>query len=269
MAKAKKNGAETVLVTGASSGIGEALARRFAQDGCSLVLVARSVDKLDALAAGLREDYGCKVTVQPADLSQPDAAQALAAELKSQRIAVDVLINNAGVLDHGSFVRIPSARHQAMIDLNVSGLTAMLTQFVPAMVKRGHGRVLNVASIASFQPVPSLATYAATKAYVLSLTESLAEELKGSGVTITALCPGITATSMLTGATQSNPQLAKLPGFLIGDVDAVAADGYRALMRGKVIKVPGAVNLAGTVAGRATPKWLLRRISGTLLRKAL
>ena len=156
-----------------------------------------------------------------------------------------------------------------MIDLNVSGLTAMLTQFVPAMVKRGHGRVLNVASIASFQPVPSLATYAATKAYVLSLTESLAEELKGSGVTITALCPGITATSMLTGATQSNPQLAKLPGFLIGDVDAVAADGYRALMRGKVIKVPGAVNLAGTVAGRATPKWLLRRISGTLLRKAL
>src|SRR5204863_9711007 len=149
--------------------------------------------------------------------------------------------------------------HHALLDLNVSAVTALLAELLPGMVKRGHGRVLNVASIASFQPVPTLATYAATKAFVLSLTESLAEELKDSGVTITALCPGITATSMLTGATQSNPQLAKLPGFLIGDVDEVADDGYKACMKGKVIKVPGAVNLAGTVAGRATPKWLLRR----------
>jgi len=137
------------------------------------------------------------------------------------------------------------------------------------MLKRGHGRILNVASIGAFQPVPSLATYAATKAYVLSLTEALAEELKDSGVTITALCPGITATGMLTGAAETNPQLAKLPGFIVGDVDAVADDGYRACMKGKVIKVPGAVNLSATVAGRATPKWLLRRISGTLFRKAL
>ena len=269
MVTAKKASKDTVLVTGASSGIGEALARRFAADGCRLVLVARSVDKLDALAADLAADYGVRVWVQPADLSQPDAAQALAADLKRQRIGVDVLINNAGVLEHGPFSAMPAARHQAMIDLNISGLTAMLAHFLPPMIKRGHGRILNVASIASFQPVPTLATYAATKSFVLSLTESLAEELKDSGVTITALCPGITATSMLTGATQANPQLARLPGFLIGDVDAVANDGYKACIKGKVIKVPGAVNLVGTVAGRVTPKWLLRRISGTLLRKAL
>jgi len=269
MATANKASKDTVLVTGASSGIGESLARRFAADGCKLVLVARSVDKLDALAANLSADYGVRVFVQPADLSQSDAARSLAADLKRQRVSVDILVNNAGVLEHGSFAKIPLARHQAMIDLNITGLTAMLAHFLPPMLKRGHGRILNVASIASFQPVPTLATYAATKAYVLSLTEALAEELKDSGVTITALCPGITATSMLTGATESNPQLAKLPGFVIGDVDAVANDGYKACMKGKVIKVPGVVNLSATMAGRATPKWLLRRISGTLFRKAM
>jgi short-subunit dehydrogenase len=114
-----------------------------------------------------------------------------------------------------------------------------------------------------------LATYAATKAYVLSLTESLAEELLGSGVTVTALCPGITATGMLSGAAQANAQLGKLPTFLVGDVDEVAAAGYKACMRGEVIKVPGAVNLAATLAARAAPKWLLRRMAGTMTRMAL
>ena len=260
---------QTVLVTGASSGIGEALARCFAADGSRLVLVARSADKLQALAAELKAEFGSKVWVLPADLAQPGAAGALAAELKRKRIAIDVLVNNAGVLEHGAFTDIAPPRHQALIDLNVSGLTAMLAHFLPPMCRRGHGRVLNVASIAAFQPVPTLATYAATKAYVLSLTESLAEELAGAGVTIGALCPGITATGMLTGAAQASPKLAKLPGFLIGDVDAVAAEGYRACMKGEVIKVPGVMNLAATVAGRATPKWLLRRIAGTVTRKAL
>jgi short-subunit dehydrogenase len=129
--------------------------------------------------------------------------------------------------------------------------------------------VLNVASIAAFQPVPTLATYAATKAYVLSLTESLAEELRGSGVSATALCPGITATHMLSSAVETNAQLAKLPSFLIGDVDAVAAEGYRACMAGEVIRVPGLINLAATVAGRATPKWLLRRVAGAFGRSGL
>jgi len=269
MTTSKSRSAQTALITGASSGIGEALARCFARDGHALVLVARSGDKLEALAQLLAGEFGVRVTVLPADLAQPGAAAALAARLKRKRIAVDVLVNNAGVLENGAFVRIPARRHQELIDLNISGLTAMLAQFAPAMVERGHGRILNVASIAAFQPVPSLATYAATKAYVLSLTEALAEELRGNGITVTALCPGITATPMLSGAVDASAQLAKLPGFLIGDVDEVAAEGYRACMNGEVIRVPGVLNRAATVAGRATPKWLLRRIAGAVGRGAL
>jgi uncharacterized protein len=259
----------TALVTGASSGIGESLARCFAADGHDLVLVARSADKLEAQAEKLRQDHGIRVTVMPADLARPDAAKKLCSALQRKKIAVDVLVNNAGVLDHGAFTDIAADKHQALIDLNVSGLTAMIAHFLPAMVERGRGRILNVASIASFQPVPSLATYAASKAFVLSLTESLAEELRGTGVTVTALCPGITATGMLTGATASNPQLAKLPSFVVGDVDAVAAEGYKACMNGEVIKVPGAVNLAAILAGRASPKWVVRKIAGSVFRKAL
>lgn len=260
---------KTALITGASSGIGEALAGCFARGGHDLVLVARSTDKLRALAARLATAHGVKATVIPADLAQPGAAQKLAAAVKRRRLAIDVLVNNAGVLEHGAFAAMKPARHQELIDLNVSGLTAMLAHFVPAMVARGRGCILNVASIAAFQPVPSLATYAATKAYVLSLTESLAEELKGSGVSVTALCPGVTATNMLSAAAASSSGLGRLPGFMIGRVEDVAADGYAACMRGDVIKVPGVLNLATTMAGRATPKWLLRRIGGVLGRTTL
>ncbi|KQW37817.1 SDR family oxidoreductase [Rhizobacter sp. Root404] len=259
--------AHTALITGASSGIGEALAHCFAADGHALVLVARSAGKLKALAAELEAAYGVKVIVQPADLSEPDAPRLLAAALKRKRIAVDMLVNNAGVLEQGAFTDMRPQRHQELIALNVAGLTGMLAQFLPPMQQRGFGRVLNVASIAAFQPVPTLATYAATKAYVLSLTESLAEELKGTGVTITALCPGITATGMLETAAAANDQLGRLPGFLVGDVNEVAAAGYKALMRGEVIRVPGVANLAATLAARATPKWLLRRVAGTVTRK--
>jgi short-subunit dehydrogenase len=268
MAKSKTPRADTALITGASSGIGEALAKCFARDGHQLVLVARSTAKLESLAAALAKEFGVKVSVQTADLAKPGAAEALAGALKRKRIDIDVLVNNAGVLEQGAFTAMPATRHQELLDLNVSSLTAMLAQFLPPMLKRGHGRVLNVASIAAFQPVPTLATYAATKAYVLSLTESLAEELKGSGVTVTALCPGITATGMLSSATAANARLAKLPRFLVGDADQVAAEGYRACMKGQVIVVPGVVNQAATLASRATPKWLLRRLAGSLTRGA-
>ncbi len=258
----------TVLITGASSGIGEALARRFAREGFALLLVARREDKLRALAARIGAEQGVKVQVQAADLALPDAAAQLAAACKRRRIAVEILVNNAGVLEQGDFAAMSGAKHLGMIDLNVRALTALIAAFLPAMQARGSGRILNVASIASFQPVPSLATYAATKAYVLSLTESLAEELKGSGVTITALCPGITATAMLSGAAEANPMLARLPKGVVGDADQVADQGVRGCLRGDVIVVPGAVNLAATLASRATPKWLLRKVSGVIVRRA-
>ncbi|MBL8377030.1 MAG: SDR family oxidoreductase [Burkholderiales bacterium] len=257
------------LITGASAGIGAALAERFAQGGHDLVLVARSTDKLHALAARLAKAYGVRSRVEPADLAEPGAASRLAARLKRARCAIDVLVNNAGVLEQGAFTAITPARHQQLIDLNVSGLTAMLAAFVPPMVARGQGRVLNVASIAAFQPVPALATYAATKAYVLSLSESLAEELRPSGVSVTALCPGITATDMLAKAAGANDKLRRVPAFVVGRVEDVAEDGYAACMKGTAICVPGLLNRAGTLASRATPKWLLRRVSGALARKAM
>ncbi|HEY6133638.1 MAG TPA: SDR family oxidoreductase [Rubrivivax sp.] len=256
----------TALITGASSGIGEALARCFAAGGYRLVLVARGEAKLRALAGQLTAEFGVQAAVHAADLSQPAAAALLAAALRRKRIAVDVLVNNAGVLEQGPFAAMAAERHQALIDLNVSGLTAMLGHFVPPMLRRGQGRVLNVASIAAFQPVPTLATYAATKAYVLSLTETLAEELAGTGVTVTALCPGITATTMLTKATAANPQLAQLPRMMVSEVDAVAREGYRACLAGEVISVPGALNQALVVGGRIAPRWLVRRVAGAAAR---
>ncbi len=267
MAATSSTPRQTALITGASSGIGEALAHRFARAGFNLVLVARSADKLAVLAASLARDHGVKAWVAPVDLAKPDAARQLGASMKRARRPIDVLVNNAGVLEHGRFVEMPSTRHRELIDLNVTGLSEMLAQFVPAMVARGQGRVLNVASIAAFQPVPMLATYAATKAYVLSLTESLSEELQGTGVTITTLCPGITATSMLDRAKAGSAELGGLPDFVIGSADEVADEGFQACMKGDVIRVPGALNRAATLAGRATPRWLLRRVSGAMVRR--
>lgn len=256
------------MVTGASSGIGEALASLFAANGHQLVLVARSEDKLKRLASQLEADCQTKVGIEAVDLSRRGSAKALAAATSRQGLEVEILVNCAGILEHGHFTQMPPASHKRLIDLNISGLTNMLSHFLPPMVERGHGRILNVASIAAFQPVPSLATYAATKAYVLSLTESLAEELSGTGVTATALCPGVTATNMLSAA-QEKSQGLKIPKFVVGDVHRVAKQGYRACLKGDVVCVPGTVNLATTITGRAMPKWLLRRISGVMGRSTL
>jgi short-subunit dehydrogenase len=259
---------KTALITGASSGIGEALAGEFAAGGFDLVLVARSEDKLKRLAGELKARHGVKVRVEPADLSRPTAAAALAKKLKQARLPITALVNNAGVLEHGSFADTPASRHQQLIDLNIGGLTSMLSAFVPDMVDRGEGRVLNVASIAAFQPLPSLATYAATKAYVLSLTESLSEELKGTGVTVTALCPGVTDTNMVSSAQAKSGQL-NIPDFMIGDAADVARAGYTACLEGEVICVPGLINQVSTLTTRNTPKWLLRKLMGMAGRHTL
>ncbi len=254
------------LVTGASAGIGEALARRFAAGGHDVVLVARRAQVLRGLARELAATHGVRAWAVPADLSAPEAADALADAMQRARRPIDVLVNNAGVLEFGRFVGTTPDAHGRMIDLNVRTPTRLLARFVPPMVERGRGRILNVASIAAFQPVPSLATYAATKAFVLSLTESLAQELRGTGVTATALCPGITRTDMLADAAGAHGRLADLPAALVGEVERVADEGYEACLRGEAIRVPGALNRAATLASRATPKWLVRRLAGTMAR---
>lgn len=261
------------LVTGASSGIGEVLARYFAEGGFDLVLVARSADKLQALATELESSYSIVVHVAAADLSKPNAAANLQAVLERKKLQPAVLVNCAGVLSQGAFKTMGAATHQQIIDLNISGLTAMISAFLPGMLQlAGQGRpcrILNVASIAAFQPIPMLATYAASKAYVLSLTESLSEELKGSGVTVTALCPGITATAMLSKAASANDKVSSIPSFMVGNVNDVARQGFEACMRGDVVCIPGVINQAAMLASRSTPKWLVRKLGGIFGRNSL
>ena len=259
---------ERVLVTGASTGIGEALARRFARAGHDLVLVARSAAKLKALAAELAKAHGVSAVAIAADLAKEGEVARLAATLKRRRLAVDILVNNAGINHEGRFSEMAPATQQEIIRLNIATATDMLAHFLPPMVKHGRGRVLNVASTSSFVPVPFMATYAASKAYLLSLTESLSEELLGSGVTMTALCPGVTATPMMDTISSGNPRFVKLIGSTVSDVKDVADAGYDACMHGQVIRVPGRVNLLTTISGRAMPKWMTRRVFGFIGRLA-
>jgi short-subunit dehydrogenase len=260
---------QTALVTGASSGIGAELARCFAQGGCDLVLVARHAGRLRSLARALEAAHPVRVRVARMDLSRPGAAEALAASMRRRRIPVDILVNNAGIVELGRFAAMPAARSRQLVALNVAAATALLSCFLPPMVRRAHGRVLNVCSIASFLPVPSMATYAATKAYLLSLSESLSEELDGTGVTITALCPGVTQTPMKATVERAHPRVQGLPRLAVGDAAAVAAEGYEACMRGEAVRVPGLFNRVTTLSGQTLPRWLVRRVAGILGRQAM
>jgi uncharacterized protein len=262
------------LITGASSGIGLALAQQLAAKGFDVILVARSIDKLQALATKLAQQHGVKSQVAAADLTQASSVHNLATLLRKQGVGIRVLVNCAGVLHQDAFVNMQASQVQQMIDLNITALTAMLHAMLPQMVslvaeQGGRAHVLNVASIAAFQPIPMLAAYAASKAYVLSLSESLAEELQGSGVSVTALCPGITATNMLQQAKGANDKLSQLPRFLIAAVDDVAQTALEAMLRGDAICVPGAVNQIGMLASRSAPKWLVRKVGGLLGRRAM
>jgi short-subunit dehydrogenase len=260
---------ETVLITGASSGIGAELATQFAKRGFDLVLVARSRDKLQALAKKLRDAHGVDTHVEVQDLAKSGAASALARRLDDRGTEIDILVNNAGVLEQGAFSELPVDAQLKMVNLNVNALTDMTARFLPGMLERGHGRILNVASIAGFMPVIGLATYAATKAYVLSLSESLSEELRGTGVTVTAVCPGLTDTDMVSGMQASNRKLSRLPRPLVGDPADVAKTAREACLKGAPVSVPGVLNQGTVSLTRTTPRWLLRRIAGTLGRQTL
>lgn len=252
---------ETVLITGASSGIGRELARLFAGDGAELVLVARSEDRLRELAGELTATYGIQAHVVPADLSQLGSPARIVAELAERHIDVDVLVNNAGFGSHGSVAGIGVARQLEMIEVNVAALTRLTALLLPAMLERHRGAILNVASMAAFAPGPNQAVYCATKAYVLSFTEALADEVRGSGVRVSCLAPGVTQTGFAAQAGMIGTRV-----FARGGMDAarVAQAGYRGLRRGKALVIPGVQNRVLTLSIRLFPRALVTRISGYL-----
>lgn len=247
---------KTVLITGASSGIGAALARVFAAKGHDLILVARRAEKLEALATDLKTAHGATCTVIAADLADSEAPQHLFDAVVSRALEVDILVNNAGILERGTYCDIELADHVNLIQVNVAAPAALARLFLVPMLERGHGRILNVASTSAFQPAPGLATYAASKAFLLSLSEALWIETRGKGVTVTALCPGFTNTDMIAGEGGAKPM--SLPLIRNMDASEVAQQGYDACMAGKAIHINGFGNRLMVETSRHQP-WPLRR----------
>jgi uncharacterized protein len=229
-----------VLITGASSGIGAELARVFAREGRDVVLVARSRDPLETLARELSERHGVQTRAVTADLAAPGAAKALHEAVTGQGLVIETLVNNAGFGLHGDFVSLDPERQTQMVQLNVVALTELCRLFAPAMVRHEAGGILNVASTAAFQPGPLMAVYCATKAYVLSFSEALANELRPSGVTVTCLCPGPTATAFAAAAGASSSRLFRATAPMASL--KVAEAGRAALKRGADLEVPGLGN---------------------------
>jgi short-subunit dehydrogenase len=220
---------QTVLITGATSGIGLELAKLFAKDHYNLVLVARNVHELNETAKQLKELGSVSVTVIPKDLSVPGSAESVHAETWSQGVVVDILVNDAGMGEHGLFVDSPLDRDMAIIQLNIASLVAMTKLYLRDMVQRNNGRILQLASIASYQPTPLLGVYAATKAFVLSFTDMLINELKDTKVTMTALIPGPTDTDFFSKAGAENVKATRD----LEDPAVVAKIGYDALLKGE------------------------------------
>lgn len=247
----------TALVTGASSGIGEHLARELARRGHGLTLVACRQDKLEALAGELRAG-GLRVEVVPTDLTDRAARAALPERVAALGLTVDVLVNNAGFSTLGPVARSDPEAELAMIEVDVVAVADLCSRLLPSMVERHRGAILNVASGAAFQPLPGQVGYAAGKAFVLSYTEGLNGELKGTGVNATALCPGPVDTGFgeRAGFSKEDAESA-LPSFMWVEPAEVARVGIEALDRGRVVAIPGLANRAGAVVGRLTPKRLL------------
>jgi short-subunit dehydrogenase len=229
----------TALVTGASGGIGEELARLFAADGHDLVLVARSQDKLARLSAELEGKHGVRARVLASDLARAAAPQEIFEELQGAGVSVDALVNNAGIGSYGLFAETDLKSELELLQINVVALTHLSKLFLPGMIARRRGYLLNVASTAAFQPGPLMAVYYASKAYVLSLSEALANECEGTGVRISALCPGPTETGFVAAAGMGD---SKLFDRAVMDARTVAVAGYRGLLAGKAIVIPGLRN---------------------------
>ena len=251
-------GRQTALITGASGGIGLELARLFAAGGYDLVLVARSTAKLEELAGELRK-HGGAVRVLAKDLARPESPEEVFRELEAAGVAVDVLVNNAGFATYGPFVEIDLGRELEELQLNVVTLTHLTKKLLPGMLARRRGGVLNLASTAGFQPGPLMAVYYATKAYVISFSEALAEEMSGTGVTVSVLCPGPTATGFQRRAGMEASKL--FSGVLqVADAAAVARAGYEGFRAGKRIVIPGLINKIGVQSIRVSPRALATKM---------
>src|SRR5215813_6982885 len=251
---------ETALITGASSGIGLDLARLMARD-FDLVLSARNQPTLEQIARELQQQHGNLVHVIPADLARPEAPEEIFSEIKRRGLRVDVLVNNAGFGSYGAFAETDLSTELQMIQVNITAMTHLTKLALPGMRERKRGRIMNVASIAGFLPGPLMAVYYATKAYVVSFSEAIANELKGSGITVTCLCPGPTATEFAARAAMEKSRL-----FMLGRMRSqdVARAGYRGMLRGKRLVIPGLMNKLVMQSVRFTPRKMVTAIAGSL-----
>ena len=249
---------QTVLITGASGGIGYELAKLFARDHYNLVLVARSGDKLAQVAAEL-QPLGVTVKTVALDLGTSPAPKFLFDQLQREGIAVDILINNAGFAAFGEFAQIPAEEILGQIRLNIVALTELTHLFLPAMLARHSGRIMNVASIAGFEPGPLMAVYYATKAYVISFSEAIGNELRNSGVTVTCFCPGATHTGFAKRAGTEKSRMFKQFGAM--SAEKVALDGYRALMEGRSLAISGIHNWIIAQSTRFAPRKVVTAVS--------
>lgn len=253
--------ADCYLITGASSGLGAGFAKALAAKGNDLVLIARRADRLEALAALLREEYDVTVHVFPTDLTESGAVASLMEELAAQGITVTHLINNAGYGLRGAFAEMDGPSQARMIDLNCRVPTELSHAVLPAMIAAGRGGILNVASTAAFQPGPWMAVYYATKAFMLYFSEGLHDEVKDKGVKVSALCPGPTRTEFFANAEMEDSALNR---FMAGAPEKVIEDGLKALEANKAVRISGALNATIANSIRLTPRPLARKIAGEL-----
>jgi short-subunit dehydrogenase len=255
--------AKTALITGASTGIGFELATLFARDGYTLVLVARKAETLTAVAKDLEQTYQVKVVTIAKDLSEPQAADELTKEIEAKQLSIDVLVNNAGVGIFGDFIENKEQEQVRMMQLNMNTLTLLTKKILPGMIARKSGNILNVASTAAFEPGPGMAVYFATKAFVLSLSEALGEELRGTGVFVTCLCPGPTKTQFDVNAGATTSSLFTGPNVMTAR--AVAEAAYSGLTEHKQLVVPGFMNRLLIFSLRLTPRAIVPRLVRKIL----
>lgn len=253
---------KTALITGASYGIGLELAKLFAEKGYRLVLVARNGPRLSEIQKEIQKSFSTSVDFIVKDLTEPDAPQEVFDELRARNIDVHALVNNAGYGWLGQFSEGDVNSQLGMIDLNVRAVTYLTHLALPSMVTNKAGYILNVASTAAFQPGPLMAVYYATKAYVLSFSEAIANEVKGSGITVTALCPGPTSTEFASRANMTTSRLFRGSGIM--DATIVAKLGFEGMMKGQTIVIPGTRNKALAASTRFAPRRLITRIARSM-----